>query len=296
MGASQDLNYCTHSKKPMRSKAKALTHKVARVPLKRPPERGLLLVGGSLIGAMLLQSWLAAPSFAQSASANSAANSAGTTVNNQNNSQINTSAFYGFGPGINCPTTTFALSGFSGNGSGASNGDVLGASVSSSNYGGIATVTVPIGGANQEICKEIGKAQVQALMSQVKRSNTEVSKTQADINLVTAIKCIELMRVATLTGLYAELCRGVTPFGQVPLGVTPRTPGKMSSAIQTEPEAASLIKSVPQTGATPSKLKTTSLSSQYTASATNQANTIATSTTVANAGKTYPRSVLERYE
>ena len=225
------------------------------------------------MAAVLLQSWIVAPSFAQSASANSAANSAGTTVNNQNNSQINTSAFYGFGPGINCPTTTFALSGFSGNGSGASNGDVLGTSVSSSNYGGIATVTVPIGGANQEICKEIGKAQVQALMSQVKRSNTEANKTQADINLVTAIKCIELMRVATLTGLYSELCRGVTPFGQRPTAVTPRTPVTMSSAIEAETDTMSVIKPVPS-----------------------QASTIATSTTGTSAGKAYPKSVLQRYE
>ena len=249
------------------------------------------------MGAVLFQSWLAAPSFAQTASANSAANSAGTTVNNQNNSQINTSAFYGFGPGINCPTPTFALSGFSGNGSGASNGDVLGASVSSSNYGGIATVTVPIGGANQEICKEIGKAQVQALMSQVKRSYAEANKTQADINLVTAIKCVELQRVATLTGLYAEICRGVTPFGQTPKGVTPRTPVNISSAIEVEPETATLIRPVPtQIMGNPGNQKTEGQSGQYTASAATQTSTIAISTTAKGTGKTYPRSVLERYE
>ena len=268
------------------------------------------------MGSMLYQIWVAAPSFAQSASANSAANSAGTTVNNQNNSQINTSAFYGFGPGINCPTPTFALSGFSGNGSGDSSGDVLGASVSSSNYGGVATVTFPLGGANQEICKEIGKAQVQALMSQVERSITEANKTQADINLVTAIKCVELQRVATLSGLYSEICRGVTPFGQKPLAVAPRTPVQISSAIQAEPETASLIKVIPpQTGVKPRNLMATSKTNQLTPSAAAQASTAVASnavmsrpaiqsTTIASSttstgtstAKVYPRSVLERYE
>jgi hypothetical protein len=147
------------------------------------------------------------------ASASSAATAAGTTVNNQNNSQINTNAFYGFGPGINCPTPTFSIAGFGGSGSGNSNGDVIGAQVDSDNYGGIVSVTFPIGGANAEICKEIGKAQVQALQSQVVRATTESRKTQADINLVTAIKCVEIMRVASLSGQFAQLCQGVMPRG-----------------------------------------------------------------------------------
>jgi hypothetical protein len=157
---------------------------------------------------------LAAPLRAQqvpTASASSAATAAGTTVNNQNNSQINTNAFYGFGPGINCPTPTFSVAGFGGTGSGLSSGDVIGARVSSDNYGGIIAFTMPIGGANAEICKEIGKAQVQALQSQVIRANTEARKTQADINLVTAIKCVEILRVASLQGQFAQLCQGVLP-------------------------------------------------------------------------------------
>lgn len=159
------------------------------------------------------------PSQAQSvptASASSAATAAGTTVNNQNNSQINTNSFYGFGPGINCPTPTFSIAGFGGSGSGASGGDLIGAQVSSDNYGGIVSLTFPIGGANAEICKEIGKAQVQALQSQVMRATTEARKTQADINLVTAIKCVEILRVATLQGQFAQLCQGVMPRGMGP--------------------------------------------------------------------------------
>mgnify|MGYP002630653753 CR=1 FL=1 len=184
---------------------------------------GFRLFGRLSLSAVLAYVFLAlasavgrGPVLAQSiptASASSAATAAGTTVNNQNNSQINTSAFYGFGPGINCPTPTFSVAGFGGSGSGNSNGDVIGAQVDSDNYGGIVSVTFPIGGANAEICKEIGKAQVQALQSQVVRANTEARKTQADINLVTAIKCVEIMRVASLSGQFAQLCQGVMPRG-----------------------------------------------------------------------------------
>jgi hypothetical protein len=166
----------------------------------------LALASAGCTGPVLAQS-------VPTASASSAATAAGTTVNNQNNSQINTNSFYGFGPGINCPTPTFSVAGFGGSGSGSSNGDVIGAQVDSDNYGGIVSVTFPIGGANAEICKDIGKAQVQALQSQVARANIEARKTQADINLVTAIKCVEIMRVASLTGQFAQLCQGVLPRG-----------------------------------------------------------------------------------
>jgi hypothetical protein len=149
------------------------------------------------------------------AESRAAANAAGTTVNNQSNAQINTNTFYGFGPGINCPTPTLSISGFGGGGSGSSAGATIGADVNSGNYGGIITYSLPIGGANAEICKEIGKAQVEALRSQVARTSTEAAKTQADINLVTAIKCVEILRVAVLSGVFAEVCRGVVPRGMV---------------------------------------------------------------------------------
>lgn len=149
------------------------------------------------------------------AESRAAANAAGTTVNNQSNAQINTNTFYGFGPGINCPTPTLSISGFGGGGSGSSAGATIGADVNSGNYGGIITYSQPIGGANAEICKEIGRAQVEALRSQVLRTSTEAAKTQADINLVTAIKCVEILRVAVLSGPFAEVCRGVLPRGLV---------------------------------------------------------------------------------
>ena len=152
--------------------------------------------------------------FAQSspsATSSSRATSAGTTVNNQNNSQINTSSFYGFGPGINCPTPTFSVAGFGGSGSGLSDGDVIGARVNSDNYGGVVTLTFPIGGAKHDICKQIGESQVEVLQSQVERTKAEARKTQADINLVTAIKCVELLKYATLSGQFEEVCAGVNP-------------------------------------------------------------------------------------
>jgi hypothetical protein len=181
--------------------------------------------GGPLLGLVIAWAGLASsPLRAQqvpTASASSAATAAGTTVNNQNNSQINTNAFYGFGPGINCPTPTLSVAGFGGSGSGLSSGDVIGARVSSDNYGGIVTLTLPIGGSKAEICKEIGQAQVQALQSQVIRATTEARKTQADINLVTAIKCVEILRVASLQGQFAQLCQGVIPRGMGDTAVQP---------------------------------------------------------------------------
>ena len=169
----------------------------------------LLLIVGFLSTTICPSLGLAQSS--PSATSSSRATSAGTTVNNQNNSQINTSSFYGFGPGINCPTPTMSVAGFGGSGSGLSDGDVIGARINSDNYGGVVTVTFPIGGANHEICKKIGEAQVAALESQVARARAEAKKTQTDINLVTALKCIELLKFATLSGQFAEICAGIRP-------------------------------------------------------------------------------------
>jgi hypothetical protein len=180
---------------------------IARVS---PPAR-LLAAGLGALALLMPASALAQANPA--ATASSAANAAGTTVNNQNNSQINTSTFYGFGPGINCPTTALTVSGFGGGGAGSSAGDTIGASVNSDNYGGIVAVTFPIGGANAEICKEIGKAQVESLKSQAARTNLEAAKTQADINLVTALKCVEILKVAVLAGPFEQVCAGVYPRG-----------------------------------------------------------------------------------
>jgi hypothetical protein len=163
-----------------------------------------------LLAVVGLSQPLLAQQNSPSASASSAANSAGTTVNNQNNSQINTSSFFGFGPGINCPTTTFSVSGFGGSGTGSSGGDVLGATVDSNTYGGIVALTVPLGFTNSGICSKIGRAQAAAIEAQVAKARAEAAKTDADIALVTILKCLEILKVAQLSGPYGRLCQGVT--------------------------------------------------------------------------------------
>ena len=168
----------------------------------------LIALGASTIGTPSALSQVS-----PSSTASSAANAAGTTVNNQNNTQLNTSTFYGFGPGINCPTTSLSISGFGGSGSGSSAGDSIGANVSSDNYGGLVAITFPIGGANAEICKEIGKAQVEQLRAAAEATAVNAKKVQADINLVTALKCVEILRVAVLSGPFESICSGVYPRG-----------------------------------------------------------------------------------
>ena len=172
----------------------------------------------SLPGLVLALGTIVSPTAAlaqanPTATSSSAANAAGTTVNNQNNSQLNTSTFYGFGPGINCPTTSFTVSGFGGSGSGSSAGDSIGANVSSDNYGGLVALTFPIGGANAEICKEIGKAQVEQLRAAASATNMNAAKVQADINLVTALKCVQILQAAVLSGPFESVCAGVYPRG-----------------------------------------------------------------------------------
>jgi len=165
------------------------------------------------------------------AESRAAANAAGTTVNNQSNAQINTNTFYGFGPGINCPTSTVSVSGFAGGGSGSSAGASISADVNSGNYGGILTYTMPLGGANAAICRDIGKAQVEAIRSQVSRTATEAAKTQADIDLVTAIKCVEIQRVAVLSGRFAEVCQGIHVKGTSQQAVA-QVPSKAPAVMQ----------------------------------------------------------------
>lgn len=172
-----------------------------------------LISGLVVIPALTLLPVARAQQAPASATSSAAANAAGTTVNNQNNSQINTNTFYGFGPGINCPVSTLAVSGFGGSGTGNSGGDVLGAFVDSDTYGGIVSFTVPIGPVNAAICSKIGTAQQQLLEAQVAKVRMDAAKTQADVTLVTMLKCVEVLRVANLRGPFAEICQGVQPRG-----------------------------------------------------------------------------------
>ena len=167
-----------------------------------------------LLAANALLSPLSA--FAQAnpaATSSSAANSSGSTTNNQNNSQLNTNTFYGFGPGVNCPTKSLTISGFGGTGSGSSAGDSIGADVDSSNLGALIAFTLPLGGDHSQICKEIGQSQVDQLKAVSLATQASTAKVQADINLVSATQCIKILKVAVLSGPFKDVCSGVFPSG-----------------------------------------------------------------------------------
>lgn len=163
-----------------------------------------------------------------SANSSAAANTTGTSINNQNNTQVNSSAFYGFGPGINCPTTTLSISGFQGNSNGLTNSE-LNTNVTNNNLGGMVTLTVPLGPNYGDVCRQIGERQLALYDVQIARAAAEARKTLADVMLVTALKCVEVSRLAVLTDQFAELCRGVNVIG-VRNYVTPPTRAERSTS------------------------------------------------------------------
>jgi hypothetical protein len=180
--------------------------------------------------AICLAGYSSTPALSQQNSANSsaAANTTGTSINNQNNTQVNSSAFYGFGPGINCPTTTLSVSGFQGNSNGLTNSE-LNTNVSNNNVGGMVTITVPLGPNYGNVCQQIGERQLALYDVQIARAAAEARKTLADVMLVTALKCVEVSRLAVLTDQFAELCRGVNVLG-VRNYVTPATRAERSTS------------------------------------------------------------------
>ena len=184
------------------------------------------------IAGLAVVCWLlghAAATRAQNAANSSAAaNTTGTSINNQNNTQINSSAFFGFGPGINCPTPTLSISGFQGSSNGLTNSE-LNTNVTNNNLGGMITLTVPIGPENSDVCRKIGERQLALYDVQIARSAAEARKTLADVMLVTALKCVEVSRLAVLTDQFAELCRGVNVIG-VRNYVTPPTRAERSTS------------------------------------------------------------------
>lgn len=212
--------------------------------MKRPIARVVFLAIAIKLGIASI------PTLAQQNSANSsaAANTTGTSINNQNNTQVNTSAFYGFGPGINCPTPTLSISGFQGNSNGLTNSE-LNTNVANRNLGGMITLTVPIGPNYGDVCRQIGERQLALYDVQIARAAAESRKTLADVMLVTALKCVEVSRLAVLTDQFAELCRGVNVIG-VRNYVTPPTRAERSTspaspADVTQPLLVPLLKPPP---------------------------------------------------
>lgn len=191
-----------------------------------------------------------------SANSSAAANTTGTSINNQNNTQINSSAFYGFGPGINCPAPTLSISGFQGSANGLTNSE-LNTNVYNNNLGGMITLTVPIGPDNAEVCRKIGQRQIALYDVQIARSAADARKTLADVMLVTALKCVEIARLAVLTDQFAELCRGVNAIG-VRNYVSPptraeRTTAPAAPADVTQPLLLPLLRPPPPIAAQPAK-------------------------------------------
>lgn len=143
---------------------------------------------------------------ASGSSSRSTSNSAGTTINQQNNTQTNNDQFFGFGPGIQCPTPSLGVSLYGGGGSGGSG---LDGGVSTSAYGGMVTFSTPLGGRNQSSCAQIGEAQIEAVRAQIDRTQMEAAKTLTDINLVTIQQCINILQTARLSGQFVDACNGV---------------------------------------------------------------------------------------
>ena len=207
-----------------------------------------LTMAGCLLGA------IGSAQAQNSANSSAAANTTGTSINNQNNTQVNSSAFFGFGPGINCPTPTLSISGFQGSSNGLTNSE-LNTNVTNNNLGGMITLTVPIGPENSDVCRKIGERQLALYDVQIARSAAEARKTLADVMLVTALKCVEVSRLAVLTDQFAELCRGVNVIG-VRNYVTPptraeRATSPASPADVTQPLLMPLMKPVPAGKAQP---------------------------------------------
>lgn len=148
------------------------------------------------------------------AEANANSRSTGTTVNNQTNLQINNTAFFGYGPGVSCPTPSLTMGLFSSRGTGRSTGDRRGASQDSSALGGVLIVSMPLGGANAGICQAIGERRVQTLLGEATALQAEAARTGGDITMAIAEQCLQAKQQATLIGAFARLCSGVSLPGE----------------------------------------------------------------------------------
>jgi len=143
---------------------------------------------------------------ASGSSSRSTSNSAGTTINQQTNTQENNDQFHGFGLGIRCPTPTLGFSLYGGGGAGGSG---LDGGVSTSAYGAMITLNLPLGNRNRRTCEELGEAQLRAVQAQTERAQLEAAKVRTDINLVTIQQCLTILQSARLSGRFADACAGI---------------------------------------------------------------------------------------
>lgn len=143
-------------------------------------------------------------------SADAEAKTSGTTVNNQTNLQINTLTFTSFGPGINCPTPNITAGLFVVQGSGRSTAGPSGDGQSSTNFGGLVQLNLPIGGTDARICSELGKARVKVLEAQTETVSTDIAQLRSDIQWAITTRCVEVLQVAQLSNQFGSFCQGVS--------------------------------------------------------------------------------------
>jgi hypothetical protein len=134
---------------------------------------------------------------------------AGLKVNNQTNLQINPTSFYGFGPGINCPTSTLTLGVYADRGEVISYYPSVRSATSPINVGAILLVRTPLGVTNSKICTQLGREKVKSLQALTSRILGETSKSRAVLNNSKATACITIQKVAYLYGKYSELCKEI---------------------------------------------------------------------------------------
>jgi hypothetical protein len=172
---------------------------------------------------------------ASGSSSRSTSNSAGTTINQQTNTQDNNDQFHGFGLGIRCPTPTLGFSLYGGGGAG---GAGLDGGVSTSAYGAMITLNLPLGNRNRRTCEELGEAQLRAVQAQTERAQLEAAKVRTDINLVTIQQCLTILQSARLSGRFADACAGIETGAQA-MGLPAPTAAAPGPVINPGPDPSS---------------------------------------------------------
>jgi hypothetical protein len=109
-----------------------------------------------------------------------------------------------YGGGIQCQTSTLAVSPFS------IQGWTYPDAYTSNDVGVAATVSFPLDGGAVELCKE-------AARTQIARQQAEADKASLDYNIVRALKCSELIKGGAFlhpSSPYAGLCQDVIALGE----------------------------------------------------------------------------------
>ena len=109
-----------------------------------------------------------------------------------------------YGGGIQCQTSTLAISPFS------IQGWSYPDAYTTNDVGVAATVSIPLDGGAVELCKE-------AARTQIARQQAEADKATLDYNLVRVLKCTEIIKAGAFlhpSSPYAGLCQDVIALGE----------------------------------------------------------------------------------